>query len=380
MTELPDGLIDLIYDAATEEELWTPALVQIADLSGSLGAIIFGFNNREHRVNFTHNGRMSEDSHRAYRERHFVNPWWDYMHTVPEGRYVQSEDIVPLHELKRTPFFHEVLRPQNMAHNFMVPLANRPDFQVAFNICRSESQGRLDADSVRLFARLHSHLKRSLLFGFRLDGYRALQHAEFEVLDKLSAGIVLLDHSAKIIFANAAASAQSRDNGPFRFRRSVLTAASSRHAQQLETLIQDALHGVPVNSMSVPHPDDGRLLAVLVASLRSRDLDRFSDLHFKNAAAFVFIIDPANRTGIPLAWIMDAYGLTQAEARVAVAASAGTTVFETSMQLGLSPNTVKTHLRRVFGKTGVSRQAELARLIASIGLLRFNSNTDEDLR
>ena len=72
--------------------------------------------------------------------------------------------------------------------------------------------------------------------------------------------------------------------------------------------------------------------------------------------------------------------LLQCGLGINIAASAGTTVFETSMQLGLSPNTVKTHLRKAFGKTGVSRQAELARLIASIGLLRFNSNTDEDLR
>jgi DNA-binding CsgD family transcriptional regulator len=69
---------------------------------------------------------------------------------------------------------------------------------------------------------------------------------------------------------------------------------------------------------------------------------------------------------------MDAYGLTQAEARVAVAASSGSTVFESATQLGLSPNTVKTHLRKVFAKTGISRQTELVRLMTSIGLLQPN--------
>jgi hypothetical protein len=34
--ELPDKLLDQIYDAATEEDLWTPALIQIADMTGSL--------------------------------------------------------------------------------------------------------------------------------------------------------------------------------------------------------------------------------------------------------------------------------------------------------------------------------------------------------
>jgi DNA-binding CsgD family transcriptional regulator len=84
----------------------------------------------------------------------------------------------------------------------------------------------------------------------------------------------------------------------------------------------------------------------------------------------VFIFDPANKNGIPVAWIMDAYGLTLAEAKVAVAASTNTTIAETANSLNLSPNTVKTHLRRVFAKTGINRQIELARLLTSMGLVR----------
>jgi DNA-binding CsgD family transcriptional regulator len=43
---------------------------------------------------------------------------------------------------------------------------------------------------------------------------------------------------------------------------------------------------------------------------------------------------------------------------------------EAAQRLKLSANTVKTHLRRVFAKTGASRQSELARLMALIGLVR----------
>ena len=55
------------------------------------------------------------------------------------------------------------------------------------------------------------------------------------------------------------------------------------------------------------------------------------------------------------------YGLTPAEARVALAASSGHTVGETAKLLNLFPNTIETHLRRVFAKTATARQAELAR-------------------
>jgi DNA-binding CsgD family transcriptional regulator len=111
--------------------------------------------------------------------------------------------------------------------------------------------------------------------------------------------------------------------------------------------------------MSFPRDANGRLLTLLVSSIRSRDLGRLSDAGFKNAAALLFIVDPANRRSIPLQQLMDAYGLTQAEARVALAASSGNTVLESAHVLKLSPNTVKTHLRRVFAKTATDVKPSL---------------------
>jgi DNA-binding CsgD family transcriptional regulator len=129
--------------------------------------------------------------------------------------------------------------------------------------------------------------------------------------------------------------------------------------------------------MSFPRNADGQLLTILVSSIRSKDFGRLSDAGFKDAAVLVFIIDPANRRSIPLGQIMDAYGLTQAEARVALAASSGNTIGETAQLLKLSPNTIKTHMRRVFAKTATGRQTELAGLIAAVGSVRLPGQDNE---
>jgi len=89
----------------------------------------------------------------------------------------------------------------------------------------------------------------------------------------------------------------------------------------------------------------------------------------RDVVAMVFVSDPARPLEMAAAWVMDAYGLTLAEARVALAASSGASIPKTAIRLNISPNTVKTHLRGVFAKTGANRQAELARMIASIGLI-----------
>jgi DNA-binding CsgD family transcriptional regulator len=202
-----------------------------------------------------------------------------------------------------------------------------------------------------------------------MEGCRARQRDQFNVLDRFSAGVILLDPRARVVYANAAAGALGAPDGPLRRRGATLTAQSPSHTKRLAELIRLALGGVPAGAMSLPGPADGTLLTLLVSSVRGRDAGRFADLGTADAAVLLFIVDPANRGRVPLAWIMDAYGLTPAEARVALAAASGASTPETARRLAVSPNTVKTHLRRVFAKTATARQAELARLIASIGLV-----------
>jgi len=369
-TEPPERLLDMIYDAATEETLWTQALIQIADMTGSLGGMVVGADLKHGSVPFLFNGRMSEDSHRTYAERHIQNPWGDVMMHSPVGMLVQSDEILPLQNLKRTAFFDEVLRPEQLAHNAMVNLVSNDGLYGVFNLCRSEQQGLFGEDALRLLSQLYPHIRRSLILGFRINGYRALQHAQSQALDRLSAGILLIDRGARVIFANTAARAMTGNDGPLRLHNTILSAVFPPDAEQLEALVAAATRGDSlVRTMSLPHPHDGRLLTVQITSLRSRDLQRLADRGLRNAAAMVVIRDPAQPLDIPVGWIVDTYGLTPAEARVALCAASGATIPETAHRLNVSPNTVKTHLSRVFAKTGTSRQIELARLMESIALL-----------
>jgi DNA-binding CsgD family transcriptional regulator/PAS domain-containing protein len=362
-----DRLLDLIYDAATEQDLWRAVLTEIADLTGSQGGALFGQSIRATTVYFDYNGRLSEECHRAYQERHFDNPLNNGMASQPIGRIVLSDEVIPLSAFRSTPFFEEVFRPQGLAHSAMARLAGTGDFHAAFNICRSPRQGPIEGEGRRILAALVPHLCRSMQIGLRLDAHKAFQRAEHDALDRLSVGVILLDRRARLVYANAAARALDAKAGPLNLRGG---AVSVPHARRLAEVIRLALNGAPMGAMSLPRPGDGRLLTVLVSSVRGRDVGRFADMRLADAAVLMFIIDPANRPGLPPALLADAYGLTPAEARVALAMASGLSIPEAAHRLNVSPNTVKTHLRKVFGKTGTSRQAELARLLATVGLVK----------
>ncbi|WP_428664058.1 helix-turn-helix transcriptional regulator [Reyranella sp.] len=373
LEEPSDKLLDLIYDAAADDSLWVAVLREIANLTNSAGGVLLCQSGRDRTLFFEHHCNTSDECIRVLKERHVLNPWTIHMATKqPVGVVVASDEILALPELRQTAFFDEVLRPQGLGHSAMIGLAQKPDFGVAFSMNRGPRQGSYSEQELRFLQKLTPHLQRSMKLGLRVDAYKALQRAEFRTLDSLAVGVILLDRKARILFANTAARSFEGEHGPLGLRQAGLVHASPLHSRRLNNLVQSTLRGVPMGTISVPRADGGDSLTILAlaASVRAQDVDRLADANLQGAAVVLFIIDPANKAGIPATWLMDAYGLTPAEAKVALAVSSGLSIPETASQLHLSPNTIKTQLRNVFAKSGVNRQTDLARLIASIGLLK----------
>jgi DNA-binding CsgD family transcriptional regulator len=68
--------------------------------------------------------------------------------------------------------------------------------------------------------------------------------------------------------------------------------------------------------------------------------------------------------------LIELFGLTPAEARVAKALATGTTLEDYAAAENLKLPTVKTQLREVFAKTNTRRQAALVGLLNSIPAIR----------
>jgi DNA-binding CsgD family transcriptional regulator len=374
LEEPSDELLDLIYDAATDDRLWVPALEKIAKLTNSVSGVLLCQSIRDRSIFFEHHTNTSEECLRVLKERHVFNPWTVHMSTHhPVGVVVPSDAILPLSNLQRTAFFDEVMRPQELGHSAMIGLAQKPDFGVGFSLNRGPRQGPYGDQELRFLEKLIPHMRRSVRLGVRMDAYKALQRAEWQTLESLAVGVILLDRKARVLFANSAARSLGGEHGPLRLRQSKVAHISPSHSRRLDDVVQSALHGTPMAAIAVPRADGGSPLTILASSVRAQDVDRFADASLKGAAVLLFIIDAANKAGIPASVLTDAYGLTPAEAKVALAISSGLSIPETAKALRLSPNTIKTQLRGVFSKSGLSRQTELARMIASIGLLNAGS-------
>jgi DNA-binding CsgD family transcriptional regulator len=84
--------------------------------------------------------------------------------------------------------------------------------------------------------------------------------------------------------------------------------------------------------------------------------------------AIVLVIEPkANEPADP-AVVRDILGVTLGEARVAALIAAGVPPRQAAEQLGITEETARTVLKRVYSKVGVSRQNELTALLSRLAI------------
>ena len=88
---------------------------------------------------------------------------------------------------------------------------------------------------------------------------------------------------------------------------------------------------------------------------------------FQPACAAVFVSTTTAASPLPEAVLTTLFDLTPAEARVLVTVGSGLSSAKSVEALGVSENTLKTHLSKIYAKTGTSRQADLVKLVADIG-------------
>lgn len=369
LKQLPDSLLDQIYDAAGEEQLWPAVLTKIAELTGGQGAIMLGLNSSLADMSFEYNGGLDPLCARSHQKHHLKNPWSTFMIVQPVGRLVVSDEIIPVKELKRTAFYDDVLHPQRAAYNAMACIGRGSGFVAAFNIVRSARKGFFSTEEQALQRRVLPHVRRAVTLGMRIQEYGALQAGAYDALELMTHGVLLLDCKGRVLFANAPARRQQGRTVSFDARG--IRAIDLESHSQLTQALKAVLNGAPSQVCRLRFPQGGSTVHVVLSSLRRRDLDRFTAVTKAQPAVMMFICDAHAELSVVKLRLATLYGLTDAEVNVALAvAKGGFSPRDAAAQLKLSVNTIKTHLRRTYAKMNVRGHAELALIVAELKSVR----------
>jgi DNA-binding CsgD family transcriptional regulator len=120
------------------------------------------------------------------------------------------------------------------------------------------------------------------------------------------------------------------------------------------------------DSVLVPRITQGTSYALQFSSLGNQ-----SEFGTGSAAsAIVFVADGEQSIDVDPALLQSAYGLSRAEARVAITLLEVSSVSEVSECLNVSTNTVNTHLKKIYSKLGVDTRARFVKLMMGLAVRR----------
>jgi DNA-binding CsgD family transcriptional regulator len=374
-----DDLVHGIYDAALHPERWPTVVQEIAGVFDAPRALMWTYFNKPANGGFSFSYNIWA-AHGAE-----FDPWVSA--AGAQGRLVEGvvsldHELVSEEELLRTDFYRDVLEPMDIAKvcsGIVFDTTDSFKLPTAISIYRSLRDPAFSKEDAEVFGRLLVHLSRALGLMYNLRDREFRLAASLSALDRLASGVVLLDSHKRMAFGNKSALELLQRGDPIQL-------CSAQHSS---TPLQLALHG-RLRSF------EGRFQMAIDAVLRGVASD--AGEHFTQALvlptdrgqpacvihvaplpnthdfgggvpsrAIVFIYDVRAAASVAPEQLSSLFGLTPAEARAAIAVSRGGSMEEIAQRLSVSPNTLKTHLKAAYAKTGTHRQAELLKLLLALG-------------
>jgi DNA-binding CsgD family transcriptional regulator len=363
-----NSLIDLIYDAALEPALWHDVLRAIGDnVGGSSGWIsqlskadgvgasakdwVYGIDPEYGRQFAEHYYRLNPFGFNADPDG-FMRDWALSISTF--------ESVMPRDTLRRTEYGADFLRPANISSGLMIRLCRLGRLETAvMNLNCSFRRDRFDEADFEFVAALQPHLVRAFDLGRRLAGERLTAAAE----SSTAHAVFVLDETGRVQRLNPTAEHMIRRPDALRIVGGRLAAAGADASRMLDGMIRRALSGDADvrrgDTLALATPAGPRPIQVTVAPVSAeRALP-----HRLGRTALVCASDLNTPVALSGERLQALFGLSPAEVRVALAIADGESPGAAAERFGVSIQTVRNQLTRIYEKTSTRGQADLVGLI-----------------
>ena len=367
---LVSDLIQLLYAAVEDPEVWPRFLDVAAEAVGAGMTVLLSAPRDGHGVTVASSVRAEPGALETYAQDWAAQDI--YVHSghpsvTQQGALVHSEQMVPKRELLATPYYNDFMRPFDLFHSVVATLLadERTSAGLAFHYSRRAPVP--DGDRMELISLLIPHLTQALRIHRRWAELQQSEHAATSAIEHSATGYVFLDGRGRILRANGRAEQVLRAADGLVSRGGRLAALGPDDDRALRKAIgsaaQTALGGgtIPGSTVAIRRGigKPPYVVALMPVSAAGSIFNRHG------AAVLALVSDPAWAPELPSRRLQRTFGWTEAEAEVAREVASGARLRDVAEHRGVGIETVRTQLKRVFRKSGVSTQSELVRLLAN---------------
>lgn len=353
-------LIDRIYEASIIPELWSETCDLISAEIGAFSTALISMMPGNalkwvsseciavHMAQYEQSG-LPERSNRPKLG----------LETAP-GTFMRDIDILSPEELVVDPIRTELLEPIGLPWEMGAAFLEPSGSLFIFSLLARKEDGPFTEDAVAHMNTLKADLARAAFLSTRLAFRQAQSMVQSLSMVGLPAAVigdrgdvVAMNDRMEALSPRLRTGAHDRLHIADRDAQGLLAAALEQTAAGNVSAVQ---------SIPIAATEEAPALIVHVVPVRRNARDIFT------RSRVVLIVTPVGDVGPPdLKVICGLFDLTRIEARVAQELTRGHSVEQVASILGSSVQTVRTHLKAIFQKTGVNRQQQLVLLLSGMG-------------
>ncbi|WP_088183120.1 helix-turn-helix transcriptional regulator [Sphingobium sp. Z007] len=345
-------LVDSIYEAAVMPERWENVLDALAARFHAKGGMLIRAsataqksicspNIRETVTAFERTPLVSQN---VRVERLVARP--------PHPGFLTDLDLVTEEESRTLPIYTDWLIPLGAHVGAATLIHDAPQTSLLMSLEGLPGHAEARASIPALDA-LRPHVARSAMLSARFHFER--MRSAIDALGIAGVAAAIIDVSGRLTAANSDFERNMAGLIGARGRLLLPTAATAQFDRGLGQL--------PAVGASIGLRSSGDRFRVMhMIPVRGDARDIFTDV-----AAFLITVDPTRRDAPGTGLLQALFDLTPTEARIADAMAIGESIADIAHGTGTSIETVRTHLKAIFGKTGVNRQADLVAMLGKVG-------------
>ncbi|WP_119269481.1 helix-turn-helix transcriptional regulator [Taklimakanibacter deserti] len=361
-----DRAAELFYEAAALPDRWPSALEFLGNSIGALGVNLFPIQAGRHSalcMPETEETVRDLVTSRWFPDNTYMRRGLALTRAGRQGLISSAEMFTP-EEMARDPFTNEWRKKVGIGHEAGMLLVNHPpDLIMPITIVQPLADEPYEPAEIAKMNKLLASLKSATSLALNV-GFSAAQGLAAG-LSQAGRETVLFSESGRVLHAPATLEAHFGDAVCLHAETisSWNPAANERLSSAVKRAVSRASPEARVApSFALPRKGGGVPFIGEVIPIVGGAHDIFM-----LARAVLIISDPLANLNRASAPIREAFGLTQAEARMASRIAAGQQLMDIAAAENITIETARSRLKLVLAKTGTHRQTELAILVSSFG-------------
>lgn len=375
MTISEDSLYNLIadlYGTLSESTNWHEVLGRISAATGCPTVTLDIFSHFPQEIMFSAVYDMDREVDATY--------IMHYSQTDPKvSRAAQlgvrgtwhDRELLTLDEVRTSAVYQELWFPTGLVDQLHSFAGIGREAGVVLSYMGNNDGMGFDQEVVNFCNILLPHVERVARTQLRLTTIDIMQTTAAYALDSLAIGVILIGLDGCILHVNKIAETFFSANDGLVASSSGIKALHHDQEDILLRMVGDAIAisrgdkiAMDTDTAYVKRPSGKRPYTVRVTpvTLKARFIGQLSP------GALVFVIDPERELNMREECFVGIYGLTRAEARLAVCLGSGLQLAEAAVRLGVRVGTARNQLKSIFQKTETHSQAELIALLLKMNV------------